>query len=378
MRPSPHLRVLHLAKYAPPVRGGMETTTSELLAALAERDDLSLDCYCYADRTSDEHHSGWVWLRRRRVNVVVASAPVSIALLVSYWRARREVDVVHVHVPNPWAALLAVCLPTPARLVVTWHSVSTRYGRLRRLHNALNRRLLDRAAAIVVSMPSNGTVVELADYAAKIVVIPFGIDPARLTPYVCPDTETAGADVVFVGRLVYYKGLDTLVAAVAQTDAQLVILGDGPLYAELRDNVVSRGLEGRVSVVRDADDAQLGDQIRRARVLVLPSDTTSESFGLSVLEAMALAKPVVVTQLGTGLDELVRAADCGLIVPPRQPAALAAAISRLLGDPEQATRLGRNGRQAFLENYTASLMAERLVQLYRSVTAPAPAAQMGE
>lgn len=99
------------------------------------------------------------------------------------------------------------------------------------MHNALNRRLLDRAAAIVVSMPSNGTVPELADYADKIVVIPFGIDSARLTASVEPDADTSAVDVVFVGRLVYYKGLDTLIAAAAQTDAQVVLLGDGPLYA---------------------------------------------------------------------------------------------------------------------------------------------------
>lgn len=160
MRSSPHLRVLHLAKYAPPVCGGMETTTAELLAAFADRDDVMVDCYCYADRSSEEQRSARVWLRRRRVTAVVASAPLSLALLVSYWRARRDVDVVHVHLPNPWAALLAVLLATPAKVVVTWHGTSTRYGHLRGWHNALNRRLLDRAAAIIVSMPANANVQE--------------------------------------------------------------------------------------------------------------------------------------------------------------------------------------------------------------------------
>lgn len=377
MRPSPHLRVLHLAKYAPPVRGGMETTTTELLAALADRDDVTVDCYCYADRSSEEQRSARVWLRRRRVTAVAASAPLSLALLVSYWRARREVDVVHVHLPNPWAALLAAWLATPAKVVVTWHGISTRYGHLRRWHNALNRRLLDRAAAIIVSMPANADVPELAPHADKIVVIPFGIDPGRLASSGEQDCDARPVDVLFVGRLVYYKGLDTLVAAAAQIDAQVVLLGDGPLYPRLRDSVATCGLEGRVRFLRDADDAQLGDHIRRARVLVLPSDTTSESFGLSVLEAMALAKPVVVTRLGTGLDETVRTADCGLIVAPRDPADLAAAITTLLGDPEQRIRLGRNGLRAFEENYTASLMADRLMQLYRAVTTPPPATQVG-
>lgn len=350
----------------------------ELLAALADRDDVTVDCYCYADRSYDEQRAAQVWLRRRRVTAVAASAPLSLALLVSYWRARREVDVVHVHVPNPWAALLAAWFSTPAKVVVTWHAVSTRYGYLRRWHAALNRRLLDRAAAIIVSMPANANVPELAPHADKIVVIPFGIDPGRLAPSAEQGCDVGPVDILFVGRLVYYKGLDTLIAAAAQIDAQVVLLGDGPLYARLRDSVAACGLHERVRFVRDADDAQVGDHIRQARVLVLPSDTTSESFGLSVLEAMAFAKPVVVTRLGTGLDEVVRIADCGLIVDPGDPAGLAAAVTTLLGDPEQRTRLGRNGSRAFEENYTASLMANRLVRLYRAITAPAPATQVGE
>lgn len=94
MRSSPNLRVLHLAKYAPPVRGGMETTMTELLTAFAERNDVTVDCYCYADRSSEERRSARVRLRRRRVTAVAASAPLSLALLISYWRARRDVDVV--------------------------------------------------------------------------------------------------------------------------------------------------------------------------------------------------------------------------------------------------------------------------------------------
>lgn len=378
MRSSPHLRVLHLAKYAPPVRGGMETTTTELLAALADRDDVTVDCYCYADRSSDEQRSAQVWLRRRRVTAVAASAPLSLALLVSYWRARREVDVVHVHLPNPWAALLAAWLATQAKVVVTWHGTSTRYGRLRRWHNALNHRLLDRAAAIIVSMPANANVPELAPHVDKIVVIPYGINPSRLASSGEQDRDARPVDVLFVGRLVYYKGLDTLIAATAQIDAQVVLLGDGPLYTRLRDSVATCGLEGRIRFLRDADDAQLGDHIRRARVLVLPSETISESFGLSVLEAMAFAKPVVVTRLGTGLDEMVRTAECGLIVAPRDPSELAAAITSLLGDAKQRIRLGRNGFRAFEKNYTASQMADRVMQLYRAVTTPAPATQVGE
>jgi glycosyltransferase involved in cell wall biosynthesis len=174
------LRVLHLAKLAPTEHGGIETVVGELLDAIPrQRLPVTLDCYCYAPQSSDEQLGPAVTLRRRRTTAVVASAPISLALLRSYRRARRNADLVHVHLPNPWAAVLVLALPTRAAVVASVHAASSRYGLLRRPHTALMRRLLSRADAIVVSASTNAALFELNPHRAKVTVIPYDIDPAR-------------------------------------------------------------------------------------------------------------------------------------------------------------------------------------------------------
>ncbi len=173
--------------------------------------------------------------------------------------------------------------------------------------------------------------------------------------------------MLFVGRLVYYKGLDILIDAAAEVDAQFVVLGDGPLHDDLVRQRDARGLAGRIRFVRAADDEQLRGHLGSCTVFVLPSTTTSEFFGLAMLEALASGVPVVVSALGTGLDEVVRDSDAGLVVPPGNAASLAVAITTLLADPVERERLGRNGRDAFARSYTAARMVDEVVSLYRKV-----------
>lgn len=194
------LRVVHLAKWAPPVRGGMETIVRELAAAMAHRSDVDVEYCCYSDRDQTRATAPNVTLRRFRAETVVASAPVSLSLLVHWFRVRRTVDVVHVDIPNPWPALLLL-LPTKAAVVVAVHAASSGHRMLRRPHDALVARLLERADAIVASARANATLFDLDRHGEKVHVVPYGIDPARLD-----DPGPAGvgdppvSEVLFVGR----------------------------------------------------------------------------------------------------------------------------------------------------------------------------------
>jgi len=374
MRVDPVLRVVHLAKYAPSRRGGIETVTRELLASMGKIPRVELDCYCYDSATSEEQISPSTRVRRRRTTFTVGTTPVSLAMLRDYWSARRKVDIVHLHLPNPWSALLVAALPTAAAIVVSMHATSTRRTVLRRWYTAVTNRVLRRANIIVVSAASNTTAFHLDSFRHKVTVVPFGLDPARFQ--VCSGQKASAIDhgrgrVLFVGRLVYYKGLDTLLAAAQHVDAEFMVVGDGPCYAKLYGTVQESGLAERVHFLGGLDDAGLIDQLHACTMLVLPSSTISETFGMSVLEAMAFGKPVVVTSLGTGLDELVRTADCGLIVPPNNPDALASALNDLLGSPRERDRFGANGRRAFEQRYTSGQMAKAILEIYDTVAGPA-------
>src|SRR4029077_4739966 len=182
----------------------------------------------------------------------------------------------------------------------------------------------------------------------KTTVVPFGID---LKDYRNPTPEAARFGEALrrehgqplwlaVGRLVYYKGLDNAIRALAKVPGRLMIVGDGPLKAELEalaravgvaDRVIWRGRLGRTELV---------GAYHAATALWFPSNARSEAFGFVQIEAMACGCPVINTHIpGSGVAWVSRHEQTGLTVPIDDPRALAAAAQRLLGEPGLRERL---------------------------------------
>ncbi len=199
-------------------------------------------------------------------------------------------------------------------------------------------------------------------------MIEFGFDPLRVC--VVPNfadvaehvpSDDVGDYVLYFGRLVAEKGLLTLLEAMRRlpATAKLVIAGDGHQEAELRRashdmaNVTFTGfLQGR----------EIRDVIAGARCCVVPSEWYENS-PMTVYEAYANAKPVVACDIG-GLPELVDDGVTGLLVPPRCPDALAAALGRLLDDAALAREMGDAARRRVVDDYSLERHCERLEVLY--------------
>ncbi len=171
-----------------------------------------------------------------------------------------------------------------------------------------------------------------------------------------------------VARLCDVKGQRELVEALAQTESvELVLVGDdleqGGAYREgLARLAHERGVENRIHFLGYRQDAaQVIDQLD---ALVLPS--WIEGLPLVVLEAMAHGKPVIATPVG-GTPEVVVDGETGLLVPPRDPAALAAALHALAADPEWARRLGEAGRERAAREFSAETMVRRVLEVYDAV-----------
>jgi glycosyltransferase involved in cell wall biosynthesis len=366
------MRVLHVGKYYPPVPGGME----RVLQLLCERERLHVDSRVLVaglERVTRREVRNGVPVTRAGSLARIGSVGLCPRLPVELRRARPDLTVVHE--PNPIALVSDFLTGQRGPLVVYFHSEVVRAEwKYRLLYRPFLRRVLDRAARIIVASPSMAEQAEqLAGYRHKCAVIPYGIDamPLADTPAVraraCAIRRELGTPLLlFVGRLVPYKGVDVLLRAIATLDARLVVVGDGPMRVALEAQSAVVGA-GRVAFAGSVPDRELSALYHACDVFVLPSVTRAEAFGMVQVEAMACGKPVVSTALPSGVPWVNQHAVTGFVVPPGDAGALAGAIRALLADDSLRARLGTAGRARVASEFTATRMAERTVALYRDV-----------
>jgi glycosyltransferase involved in cell wall biosynthesis len=207
------------------------------------------------------------------------------------------------------------------------------------------------------------------EIAARLSVIPNGVEPERFTDgpaYAHPRPYVAA-----VGRLVAHKGLDVLLEAfahLAAPEVDLLIAGDGPERPRLEALRDRLGLGVRVHLLGAVDGTSVASLYRGARLVACPSRW--EGLPLVCLEAMASGRAVVASRVD-GIPDAVRDGETGLLVPPEDPVALAAALRTLLEDGPRRERFGARGRALVRDELTWTSVAER----YLAVLAEAAAAR---
>jgi rhamnosyl/mannosyltransferase len=156
-----------------------------------------------------------------------------------------------------------------------------------------------------------------------------------------------------------YKGFDVLLEAVRKLRAQLIIIGIGPQFDNLRQLIEQYGLQNRVFLVGHQSRDEMKIVFHAARAFAFPSTTAAEAFGLVQLEAMATGLPVVNTSLPTAVPHVARAGVEALTVPPRDSNALRDAIAYLLEHPTECARLGAAGAKRAVDSFSPSEFATR-------------------
>jgi rhamnosyl/mannosyltransferase len=264
------------------------------------------------------------------------------------WRERA--DCVVLHEPNPVAGC-STFLHTPAPHLIVWHHADLlRPAWAPHTYGLVQRALYRRADCVIVSSPRLADDSALVGCARRVAVIPFGIDLERYRDERLAASSRVreligrapGPRVLFVGRLVYYKGVHILLDALARCGGTLILVGDGPLEGELRARAAALGIADRVIFAGHVADDDLPAYYKAADVFVLPSIARTEAFGVVQIEAMAAGVPVVSTNLPTGVPWVNSDGISGIVVPPGDSAALAAAIDRLGRDPALRSSLGAN------------------------------------
>lgn len=366
------MRVLHIYKDYYPVVGGIENHVRLLAEAQVRRGhEVTVLVTDPGLRTVRAGVNGVRIVRAGRL-ATVASAPLSVALPLELRRLRPE--VAHLHMPYPVGEVAQRLLGRARCTVATYHSDVVRQRRLLALYAPLLRRVLAGLDRILVTSPIYlQTSPFLAPLAGKCRVVPLGLDVTRFTSadgeQVAELRRRLGEPLLlFVGRLRYYKGLHYLLRALGELPGvHLAVVGSGPLAGEWQALAVELGLGGRVTFVGEVSDADLPAYYHAADAFVLPACERSEAYGLVQIEAMAAGRAVVCTELGTGTSFVNQHGKTGLVVPPRDPSALAAACRTLLADPELRQRLGAGGRERALAEFGVERMVARVEEAYGEV-----------
>lgn len=376
------LRVLHVGKYYPPYRGGMESFLADLIEQ-QRACGIDARAVVHGDPLPDDPE----WLIRVPVQVTLVFAPIALGFPFALWKAiqRFKPDVLHLHMPNN-AAFWPLIIPSARRIpwVVHWHSdvlVSewdTVLKACYQLYKPFETKLLQHSEAILAtSPPYMAASAPLQRWLYKTVAIPLGLKPL--------DTETlqqaeeedvsewgdAQLRILSVGRLTYYKGFDTLISAVAGfAEVQLLIAGEGEQRKDLETLIErERSHHGcaNVKLLGQVSEARKYALFNSCDIFALASRERTEAFGLVLIEAMQHGKPCIASDLdGSGMSWVVGQSGTGQCYAPDQVQAWREAIRQALEAKAQLAHRGQVAQRAADAQFTIAQCEARIREIYQS------------
>ena len=403
------LRVLHVGKFYPPYRGGMEVFLADLVTTQRAH-GMDAAALVHGDPEPDDPP----WLVRVPVQFNVLYAPIALGFRAALARAIRRFkpDILHLHLPNN-SALWVLTLPQARAIpwVVHWHSdvvlsnikwsVAAAYA----LYRPFEQAVLDGAERIIAtSQPYLDASEPLRRWHSKCAVVPLGLR-TDLLPQMPPWPQTSATQpaepveqaalthwspgtqlrLLSIGRLTYYKGFETLIEAVQQLPGvELLIAGEGELHTALQARIAAAATRPAVPgalpprLLGNVSEAQKHALLASCDVFCLASRERTEAFGVVLLEAMHHARPCIVTDLpGSGMPWVVAQSHAGLCVPIEDVLAWRSAITRLQHDQALRQRLGNAGPQALAHSFGIHACARAVQRQYLSIVPVAAPAVSG-
>jgi glycosyltransferase involved in cell wall biosynthesis len=353
-----NMRIIHLSCVSPPEIGGIGKVAAKEVAELSE---LGHDAHLASLTT----HAGF--------RIGNAGRIYALDHIV------RDADVVHLHYPFYGTAGLIARMRKRGdikKLIMTCHMDATAIGlkgKTFEIHRKFFQdKTLKAADAILVSSRDYAEHSSFASVADHVIELPFGVDEDRFIPLVGaglprPGSENRAPTILFVGgmdKAHAFKGVDILLRAIEKiSNVELVLVGDGDLKKSYEKLANDLGIEKRCNFVGKLDEKELIAKYQSVDLLVLPSLSGAEAFGLVALEAQSCGTPVVASDL-PGVRTVVSNNETGILVPPSDVQALSGAISRLINDDELRLRMGENARRRVLEKFTWKKHMEGLMKVY--------------
>ena len=365
-------KVLQLGKFYPPDIGGIESVMQDICDGINAR-GLICDVLCSSSsyNFSYEILDSRARIYRTKSFGKLASTSITPQMIFTLQKLIKAYDIIHLHLPDPMANLALFLSDIREKIIILhWHSDIIKQKYLLKLYSPLQSWLLQRAHSIIATSPKYALESAfLHPYRDKCVSIPIGIDDIAPSPLESTlpqhpaQSKRGEKKIIFaLGRLAQNKGFTYLIqsAQYLPDEYEIHIGGDGALHSKLEALINEHKLSHKVKLLGRITRDKLARHYQQCHIFVLPS--IQESYGVVLLEAMSFGKPIISTKLSPSGSDYVNAHNVsGLVVPPRDPAAIAQAISEIERDYE---RFSRDARARFLQLFTSEKMLDSIYELY--------------
>jgi rhamnosyl/mannosyltransferase len=366
------MRVLHFYKTSlPETMGGVEQVIHHL-AKETQKFGIQSDVLTLTKNKSCTIRYANYRVFQVRRDFEIASTGFSWQVLFKFKQLLQSYDVIHYHYPWPFMDMVHFLLRIKKPSIVTYHSDIVKQQGLLKIYQPLQRWFLNQVNIIVATSPAYfNSSTTLQTYREKVRMVTYGLDPQSLKKPTQKLLEAWTKKIqspffLFVGVLRYYKGLKYLIEAAKTTEALIVIAGDGPLLEELQLQVKREQLKNVIFVgaVSDEDKSAL---LQLCVGFVFPSHIRSEAFGIALLEAAMLGKPMISCEIGTGTSFINQDKVTGFSVSPEDPKALSDAMNKLFQNPDLRQKMGKKAKERYQSIFTADRMVKSYVKLYQSL-----------
>lgn len=370
------MKVLHVYRtYFPDPPGGLQEAIRQIC--------ISTQAYGVENTVFTLSPKPWPRVVDRPETKVVRcrswAAPASCDLgaldaVQTFRQLAAQADVIHYLFPWPYADVLRLFAPKKPS-VLTYISDIVRQRWLGMVYGPLMWQTLRNMDAIVSNAPAyaaGSPVLSDPSIKPRVRQIPLGIDESSYA--IAPDEQVlaklnlapAEPFVLFVGVLRYYKGLHVLLEACRNVEGRVVVAGAGPEASALQSQASALGLKNVVFAGQVTDSEKMA-LLQACRCLVLPSHLRSEAYGMVLVEASMMGKPMVSCEIGTGTSFVNQNEETGFVVAPESSEALACAMNDLLCDGALAEKFGRTARRRYEALFSGPALGKAYTQLYQDV-----------
>ncbi len=368
------IKVLQLGKFHP-IKGGVEQVMFSFMRGLSAR-RITCDMLCASDDddVGTTTYSPYSKLIKSKTFTKRHSTMISFRMIYRLRLIAKNYDIIHIHHPDPMAALALFLSGYKGKIVLHWHSDILKQKILLNFYRPIQGWLIDRADLILGTTP---IYVEESPFLQavkpKLSYLPIGVRErvARDTTIAQIRNQYPGKKIIYsMGRLVEYKGFEYLIKSARYLPDEYVILigGKGPKRGELQELVAKEGLEERVKILgfipQEVESAYYG----ACDVFCLSSIMKTEAYAIVQVEAMSAGKPIVATNIeGSGVAWVNKHGVSGLNVPPKNSKAIAEAVQKICSDEETYQKFCDGAKDRFRRHFTMSQMFEDLLKFYKQV-----------